>query len=62
MGANPLLLMVPVTVGISFAFMLPVATPPNALVFEAISSKQTFRPLDMLKPGLVMNVLCIGVV
>lgn len=41
--------------------MLPVATPPNALIFEAISIKQPMRTLDMIKPGLAMNVLCIGV-
>ncbi|CAG2165662.1 unnamed protein product [Oppiella nova] len=57
MGVNPLLLMMPVTIGISFAFMFPVATPPNAIVFEALGIK-TF---EMIKPGLVMNLLCIGI-
>ncbi|KAI1292118.1 Solute carrier family 13 member 5 [Halotydeus destructor] len=55
MNANPLFLMVPTTVAVSFAFMLPVATPPNALVFESLD----MRVIDMVKPGLVMNILCI---
>lgn len=35
MKLNPLYFMIPATVTSSFAFMLPVAAPPNAIVFAA---------------------------
>lgn len=34
LGYNPLYLMIPTAVSTSFAFMLPVATPPNAIAFS----------------------------
>ncbi|XP_032630349.1 Na(+)/citrate cotransporter isoform X2 [Chelonoidis abingdonii] len=55
---NPLYIMIPCTLSASFAFMLPVATPPNAIVF----SYGHLQVLDMAKSGIVMNiigVLCI---
>ena len=35
MNKNPLYLMLPVGVGTQFAFMLPVATPPNAVAYTS---------------------------
>ena len=34
LGVNPLYFMIPATVSASYAFMLPVATPPNAMAFS----------------------------
>ncbi|RWS31881.1 solute carrier family 13 member 3-like protein [Leptotrombidium deliense] len=57
MNVNPLLFLMPVTIAVSFAFMFPVATPPNAIVFEHLGMK----PVEMMKPGIVMNIVCITV-
>ncbi|XP_058017923.1 Na(+)/citrate cotransporter [Ahaetulla prasina] len=53
---NPLYIMIPGTLSASFAFMLPVATPPNAIVF----SYGHLHVADMVKTGIVMNI--IGVI
>ena len=50
---DPLLLVVPVTMASSCAFMLPMATPPNAIVFG--SGRLSMR--SMVKVGLVLNVV-----
>ncbi|XP_075761026.1 Na(+)/citrate cotransporter isoform X3 [Pelodiscus sinensis] len=52
---NPLYIMIPCTLSASFAFMLPVATPPNAIVF----SYGHLRVSDMAKSGIVMNIIGI---
>lgn len=52
---HPFMLMVGATIAASCAFMLPVATPPNAVVFGA----GYLRVSDMVAAGLWMNVLSI---
>jgi len=55
---NPLLLMIPATLAASLAFMLPVATPPNAIIFGT----GKLRIKDMVKTGFVLNLLGIVVI
>jgi sodium-dependent dicarboxylate transporter 2/3/5 len=58
LGLNPLIAVVPVTIAASCAFMLPVATPPNAIVF----SSGTVRIKDMVRAGIGLNLIAIFVV
>ncbi len=57
-GVPPIVLTVPITIAASCAFMLPVATPPNAIVFStgAISIPQ------MVKAGVFLNIIGIIIV
>lgn len=57
-GGAPLLLTVPVTLAASCAFMLPVATPPNAIAF---SSGRISIP-QMAKAGFTLNIIGIFIV
>jgi len=58
LGHDPMLLLVPLTIAASCAFMLPVATPPNAIVFGSglVSIPQ------MAKAGLILNIIGVVVV
>ncbi|MDH3239859.1 MAG: DASS family sodium-coupled anion symporter [Alphaproteobacteria bacterium] len=55
LGENPLLLVVPAALAASCAFMLPVATPPNAIVF---GSGHLTIP-QMARAGILLNVAAI---
>ena len=55
-GADPLLLMIPATLAASCAFMLPVATAPNAIIVGTGS----VDPEDMMRTGMLLNL--VGVV
>ncbi|XP_006990458.2 solute carrier family 13 member 4 [Peromyscus maniculatus bairdii] len=55
---NPLYTLVPVTMSISFAVMLPVGNPPNAIVF----SYGHCQIKDMVKAGLGVNVIGLVIV
>lgn len=54
-GVHALVLAVPVTLASSCAFMMPIATPPNAIVFSGgfITSR------DMAKAGLILNLVAV---
>jgi sodium-dependent dicarboxylate transporter 2/3/5 len=53
---SPIWLALPVTLASSYAFMMPVSTPPNAIVFSS-----GHVPLSsMLRIGILLNVLSLG--
>ena len=56
--AHPYILMVGVTVSASCAFMLPVATPPNAIVFGS----NYLRIPDMVRTGVWLNLISILII
>ncbi len=55
LGTEPLLFALPIALAASIGFMLPVATPPNAIVFANSSVKR----LDMLRAGVPLDMIGI---
>jgi len=58
LGLNPLLLMIPATIAASFGFMLPVGTPPNAIVF----SSGYVPTRKMVQAGLILDIISVVLV
>jgi len=55
LNINPMYLTMPVTLAASYAFMMPISTPPNAIVF----SSGMIRIKDMMRAGILLNVIAI---
>ena len=58
MGLPKEVLVFVIGIGASCAFMLPVATPPNAIVFGTGLIKQR----EMMRVGILLNILCMFLV
>ena len=58
MNMPPEVLVLVIGLGASCAFMLPVATPPNAIVFGS----GLIRQREMISAGLVLNVVCVAII
>jgi len=58
MGLSPVILATMIAVSASCAFMLPVATPPNAIVFGSGYVPQQ----QMMRAGVVLNIVMIVVI
>lgn len=57
LSIHPLYFLLPVTIVCSFAFMLPVGNPSNAIIFDN-SNMTTF---DMIKAGFLLKIVCCGI-
>ncbi len=57
LSLDPVTMTVPVALGASMAFMMPVATPPNAIVF----SYEEMKLADMVRAGFLLNILATAV-
>ncbi|NOT77069.1 MAG: SLC13/DASS family transporter [Cyclobacteriaceae bacterium] len=55
---NPIWLAMPVTYAASCAFMMPISTPPNAVLFAS----GFIRMKDMIKTGVLLNLCCLAII
>lgn len=58
LGYDAKVLAIPVALAASCAFCLPISTPPNAILFAS----GHIRLIDMLRGGLILNVVSLGVI
>lgn len=58
LGQNPLLFLVPTALAANCAYMMPVGTPPNAIVF---GSGEVTLP-QMARAGILLNILLVPVI
>ncbi len=55
LGLNPLLLSIPMAMAASCAFMMPISTPPNAIVF----SSGHIQIKNMISAGFILNIISV---
>lgn len=58
LGLSPAPIMLAAALACSMAFMLPVATPPNAIVF----GKGGLRVSDMMRAGVLLDAVAVGII
>jgi sodium-dependent dicarboxylate transporter 2/3/5 len=58
MGENPLLFVIPTALAANCSYMLPVGTPPNAIVFGS----GLIRLPEMARAGMLLNILLVPVI
>ncbi len=54
---HPMIIMMPVVMSASFAFMLPVATPPNTIVYGT----EKIKIKDMIRTGFILNLMGVAI-
>ncbi|MDO4698985.1 MAG: SLC13 family permease [Pasteurellaceae bacterium] len=58
LGLPPISLAAIIACGASCAFMLPIATPPNAIVFSTGYIQQK----EMVRVGIILNIVCVSII